>query len=176
MRRLIVVNVDIMIRTLALLLLFAWFARAGARLGTVPLAANHVLMQFVGISAFVLDGFAFTAEHRVGVAVGARSRPALLRAIRLTGEFSLIGGAAFAILFAICGPLFAEAVSRDPAVRMQAIAMLPTAAPAPVLALPAARVFFVFPSVTNVAAMRAIRGGDRASVSQFHHWTGTTRP
>jgi len=58
----------------------------------VPLAANHVLMQFVSISAFVLDGVAFTAEARVGAAIGAGSWPALLRAIRLTGEFSL-GGA-----------------------------------------------------------------------------------
>ena len=58
-------------------------------LGTVPLAANHVLMQFVSVSAFVLDGFAFTAEQRVGAAIGAGSRSGLLRAIRLTGEFSL---------------------------------------------------------------------------------------
>ena len=84
-----------MIRTVALLALFAWFTNAGARLGAETLAANHVLMQFVALAAFVLDGFAFTAESRVGHAIGARSRPQLLRAIRLTGEFSLAAGAAF---------------------------------------------------------------------------------
>src|SRR5579859_7737689 len=47
MKRLIAVNTDIMIRTLALLALFTWFANAGSRLGAVPLAANHILMQLV---------------------------------------------------------------------------------------------------------------------------------
>jgi len=57
MKRLIAVNTDIMIRTLALLALFTWFANAGSRLGAVPLAANHILMQLVSVSAFMLDGF-----------------------------------------------------------------------------------------------------------------------
>ncbi|WP_157220193.1 MATE family efflux transporter [Flavisphingomonas formosensis] len=154
MQRLIAVNLDIMIRTLALLLLFTWFARAGARLGTVPLAANHVLMQFVGVSAFVLDGFAFTAEHRVGVAVGARSRPALLRAIRLTGEFSLIGGAAFALLFAAGGALFVDGVSSDPAVRAQAIAMLPYCALVPLIGVPAWLLDGIFIGATRGRILR----------------------
>ncbi len=63
------------------------------------LAANYVLLQFVSVSAFVLDGFAFTAESRVGQAIGARSRPAMVRAIRLTGEFSLVAGIGFALMF-----------------------------------------------------------------------------
>jgi MATE family multidrug resistance protein len=55
-KRLFAVNADIMVRTLALLLLFGWFTNAGARLGATTLAANQVLMQFVSVSAFVLDG------------------------------------------------------------------------------------------------------------------------
>jgi MATE family multidrug resistance protein len=136
MRRLAAVNLDIMIRTLALLLLFTWFARSGARLGTAPLAANHVLMQFVSISAFVLDGFAFTAEHRVGAAAGAGSRSGLLRAIRLTGEFSLAGGALFTALIALTGPFLIDVLVRDGAVRAQARAMLPFCALIPLLGVP----------------------------------------
>src|SRR4029079_17652973 len=45
MARMFGINRDLMIRTVALLILFAWFANAGARLGAVNLAANHVLMQ-----------------------------------------------------------------------------------------------------------------------------------
>ena len=79
-KRLFAVNFDIMVRTLALLLLFAWFANGGARLGTVQLAANAVLDQFVAVSAYVLDAFAFTAEARVGAAVGRkRSRSGAAR-------------------------------------------------------------------------------------------------
>jgi len=41
----------------------------------VTLAANQVLMQFLEVTAFALDGFAFAAETLIGQAVGARSAP-----------------------------------------------------------------------------------------------------
>jgi len=154
MRRLIAVNLDIMLRTLALLLLFSWFARSGARLGAVPLAANHVLMQFIGVSAFVLDGFAFTAEQRVGAAIGVRSRPAVLRAIRLTGEFSLAGGGVFALLFALWGPALIAFVARDPAVRAQAEAMLPYCALVPLAGVPSWLLDGIFIGATRGRMLR----------------------
>ncbi|NKJ43087.1 MATE family efflux transporter [Novosphingobium sp. SG720] len=130
-RRLVVVNADIMVRTLAMLGIFTWFTRSAAMLGPVPLAANHVLMQFVSISAFVLDGFAFTAEARVGAAIGAGSRPALLRAIRLTGEFSLAGGVLFSVLILIFGNDAIAFLTPDAAIRASAEAMLPLCAAIP---------------------------------------------
>ncbi|MDG6095336.1 MATE family efflux transporter [Acetobacter sp. AN02] len=136
LRRMVSVNADIMIRTLALLLLFAWFARSGARLGAVTAAASHVLMQFVNISAFVLDGFAFTAEQRTGAAIGAGSRKAFFRAARLTGEFSLIGGALFSLLFILCGPVLIGLLTTDEAVRKTALMLLPLCALVPLCGAP----------------------------------------
>ncbi|MEQ9316199.1 MAG: MATE family efflux transporter, partial [Henriciella sp.] len=71
-------NRDILIRTLALLFAFAWFVNSGASLGAAELAGNEVLLQFVSVSAFVLDGFAFVAEKEIGEAYGARNRARLL--------------------------------------------------------------------------------------------------
>jgi MATE family multidrug resistance protein len=153
-RPLVAVNIDIMIRTLALLLLFSWFARAGARLGTVPLAANHILMQLIGISAYVLDGFAFTAEARVGAAVGAGSRSALLRAIRLTGEFSLLGGLTFCVLFALTGGQLVTLITTDPAIRAQAMAMLPYCALIPLLGVPSWLLDGIFIGATRGRILR----------------------
>ncbi|QKS00178.1 MATE family efflux transporter [Sphingomonas sp. CL5.1] len=153
-RRLLSVNADIMIRTVALLLLFTWFARAGARLGAVPLAANHVLMQFVSVSAFVLDGFAFTAEARVGAATGAGSRAALLRAARLTGEFSLAGGLVFAGVIAATGPWLIALVTHDPAVQRQALAMLPYCALVPLLGMPSWLLDGIFIGATRGRILR----------------------
>lgn len=152
--RLFAVNADIMLRTMALLLLFVWFTNAGARLGATALAANHVLMQFVSVSAFVLDGFAFTAEARVGQAIGARSRAAVVRAIRLTGEFSLAAGIGFALLFlALGGPLIAFFAS-DAGVRAQAMAMLPYAAIIPAIGVPAWLLDGIFIGATRGRALR----------------------
>lgn len=153
-RRLLAINADIMIRTVALLLLFTWFARAGARLGTVPLAANHVLMLFVSMSAFVLDGFAFTAEARVGAAIGAGSRAGMLRAARLTGEFSLVGALLFAAGIAVTGPWLIPLVTRDPAVQAQAIALLPYCALVPLLGMPSWLLDGIFIGATQGATLR----------------------
>lgn len=76
------VNGDIMIRTLALLSGFAWFANQGADFGDQILAANHVLLQFVSLSAFFLDGYAHVAEMLTGKAYGAKDRPYFIEQVR----------------------------------------------------------------------------------------------
>ena len=137
LRRLFAVNANIMIRTVALLTLFAWFTNAGARLGPTTLAANHVLLQFVSVAAFVLDGFAFTAESRVGNAIGQRSRPALIRAIRLTGEFSAVAGLFFCLAIWLGGAIFIDALTTNADVRAIATGMLPLVALVPLIGMPA---------------------------------------
>ena len=152
--RMFAVNRDIMIRTIALLVLFTWFANAGARLGAEPLAANHVLLQFINVAAFVLDAFAFTAESRVGHAIGARSRPAFLRAIRLTGEFSLVGGLLLALLFWFAGPYFIAFITTDEATRATALTYLPFAALIPLLGMPSWMLDGIFIGATQGKALR----------------------
>jgi MATE family multidrug resistance protein len=154
MIRLFAVNADLMIRTLALLTLFTWFTHAGARLGAVSLAGNHVLMQFVSLSAFVLDAFAFTAESRVGMAVGARSLPDFRRAIRLTAEMSVVTGAAFALLFLAVGYPFVRFIAADEGTRAAAHAMLPYAALIPLIGAPSWLLDGIFVGATQGRAMR----------------------
>lgn len=76
------VNGDIMIRTLALLSGFAWFANQGADFGDQVLAANHVLLQFVSLSAFFLDGYAHVAEMLTGKAYGAKDKTYFIEQVR----------------------------------------------------------------------------------------------
>jgi MATE family multidrug resistance protein len=152
--RLFTVNRDVMIRTIALLTLFTWFANAGARLGAVTLAANHVLMQFIAIAAFMLDALALTAEERVGHAIGAGSRGGFDRALRLTAEFSLAGGALLSVLFLTLGPLGVAAITTDPEVRRTALAFLPYAAIAPLIGAPSWLLDGVFIGAIEGRALR----------------------
>ena len=154
MKRLFAVNADIMIRTVALLLLFGWFANAGARLGVTALAANQVLMQAVGLVAFVLDGFAFTAESRVGQAIGGGSRHDLIRAIRLTGEFSLAVALLAGVLIALFGATGVRMLVTDPAVRTGAIALLPMVVALPLIGTPAWLLDGIFIGATGGRALR----------------------
>lgn len=152
--QLFAVNRDIMIRTVALLVLFTWFANAGARIGAGSLAANHVLLQFVNVAAFILDAFAFTAEERVGQAWGARDRQRFLRAIRLTGEFALASGLAFALAFYLAGGAVIDLLTTDLAVRETARTFLPFAALVPLLGMPSWMLDGVFIGTTRGRALR----------------------
>ncbi|KQN19568.1 MATE family efflux transporter [Sphingomonas sp. Leaf33] len=152
--RLFAVNADIMVRTIALLTLLAWFANAGARLGAETLAANQILMQAVALTAFVLDGFAFTAEARVGHAIGAGSRAGILRAIRLTGEFSLAAAILFAGLIALGGAAAIPVMTTNPAVQSQALALLPFVVALPVIGMPAWLLDGIFIGATDGRALR----------------------
>jgi MATE family multidrug resistance protein len=154
LRRLVAVNADIMIRTMALLMLFAWFTNAGARLGTVQLAANQLLLQFVAVAAFVLDGFCFTTEARVGQAIGARSPASMRRAIRLTSEFALGASILFAITIFPLGPAIIAAMTPDPPIRAAAGAMLGFATLALVIGVPAWLLDGVFIGATAARALR----------------------
>ncbi|RJY08887.1 MATE family efflux transporter [Aurantiacibacter aquimixticola] len=152
--RLFAVNRDIMIRTIALLILFAWFANAGARIGADALAANHVLLQFVNVAAFILDAFAFTAEERVGQAYGARNRQRLLRAIRLTGEFALAAGIVFALAFLLLGGPIIDLLTTDADVRDMARTFLPFAALVPLIGMPSWMLDGIFIGTTRGRALR----------------------
>ena len=84
MRRRLAVNADIMVRNGVLTLSFTTFLFLAADIGDVTLAANQVLIQFLEITAFALDGFAFSAEALVGASVGAGQRARVRQASIMT--------------------------------------------------------------------------------------------
>ncbi len=147
-------NRDIAIRTLAMLGAFGWFSNAGALLGTAVLAANQVLMQFVAVSAHVLDGVAFIAEKEVGEAYGAGSRRGLWHAIARTSEVALIGGAAFTVGIAVLGHPILDAVVSDEATRAIAHAHLGYAAAVPLVGVAAWQLDGIFLGTTRGRALR----------------------
>ncbi len=175
--RLFAVNGDIMIRTIALLILFSWFANAGARLGATSLAANQVLMQAVALVAFILDGFAFTAESRVGQALGAGSRASLLRAIRLTAEFSLGVALLSGGMIALFGAPGIHLLVVNDGVRAQATALLPLVVLLPLIGFPAWLLDGIFIGATRGRALRNAAmlstGLYIATDIAFRPWGGT---
>ena len=147
-------NRDIMIRTMALLFSFAWFVNAGARIGTAELAGNEVLLQFVTVAAFVLDGFAFIAEKEAGEAVGARDVGRLRRAVRVTSELALLSGAVIACLFYVGGGWVIETFIADEEARAAALAYLPFCAVMPLIGVLPFQLDGIFIGATQGRALR----------------------
>ena len=119
------VNRDIMVRSVLLQLSFTTFLFLGARFGDVTLAANQVLLQFLEITAYALDGFAFAAEGLVGHAVGARAVADARRAGRLTMGWGVAGAVVLSLVFALGGPAIIDLMTTSVEVRAEARAYLP---------------------------------------------------
>jgi multidrug resistance protein, MATE family len=147
-------NADIMVRTLALLSGFAWFTSQGARFGDTLLAANHVLLQLVSASAYLLDGYAHATEVLVGRAVGARTRAAFDRAVRSASE--LAGGTALVLTAMVwaAGPWVISLLTAHEPVRAVAADYLPYTAVYVLLSFVAFQLDGVFIGATRTRDMR----------------------
>lgn len=133
LRQMIDVNRDIMIRSVLLQACFTSFVFLGAAYGDVTLAANQVLMQFLEITAYALDGFAFAAEGLVGQAVGAGSILAVRKSSMITLQWGFGGSLVLALAFAITGPALIDLITTAPDVRLEARHYLPWLVAAPII-------------------------------------------
>lgn len=154
LRRMIKVNRDILIRSLALMGIFVSFLFLGAGLGDVTLAANHILMLFIQITAYALDGFAFTGETLVGQAVGAGSVKRMRRSILVTTIWALIGTVLLSCAFVFWGSEIIDLMAKSPDVRAEARLYLPFMVLVPVLGVASWMLDGVFIGATRTADMR----------------------
>ncbi len=148
------VNSDIMLRTIALQAAMTGFVFTSAGFGDVDLAANQILWQFLMITAYALDGFAFAAEALVGQAVGARA-VAIMRAASLRASLWALGGG---VLMGLCfwagGPWLIDLMALDPEVRAAARAYLPFVVVLSVLGVGAYMLDGIFIGATGTREMR----------------------
>ncbi len=133
LRRMFTASRDIMIRTILLQLCFTTFIFLGAREGDVTLAANQVLLQFLEITAYALDGFAIAAETLVGQAVGARALAPLRQATRISMQWGFGGAALMSVAFLIAGGPIIDLMTTAPDVREAARHYLPWLIAAPLI-------------------------------------------
>ncbi len=149
-RELMQVNLDLLVRTLALQLTFVIITAAGARQGALILAANAVLLNFQWIVSYALDGFANAAEAMVGRAFGARQSDALKQAVRLNRLWSLWIAAGITLLFLAFGDAIVDRITDIEDVRNTARSYLPW-----LIALPLISVWSFLYDGVFVGAMRS---------------------
>lgn len=154
LKKLGISNSNIFIRTMALTVGFNFFGNAAATEGEIFLAANHIHMQFITMSALVLDAFAHTAEAVTGSAYGAKNKAKFDRAVKLTGEFSVLFACILGAVIFVLGPTIIDLLSIDPNVREVARYYLPYCALAPVLGFAAYQLDGIFIGTTRTREMR----------------------
>lgn len=137
LRRMASVNGHIMLRSILLQGCFTAFLFLSSGRGDLIIATNHVLLQFLELMAYLLDGFAFAAETLVGQAYGARNRASLSRAVRLTAVWGVGGAVLMGVFFGLAGPAIIDLMTTAPDVRAESRTYLPWIVLAPILGIAA---------------------------------------
>ena len=150
------INAHLFVRTIALVFTIAFMTAQGARLGTLILAANAILMNLQHLLSFALDGLAHAAEALAGNAVGRKSREALERAVSLTLRWSLGIAAGFSIAYALGGPLLTRLLTDLPAVQSTTYGYLPWLVLSPLVSVWSYLYDGVFVGATRAREMRDI--------------------
>lgn len=89
LKPMLMLNSDIMVRTLALLLTFSLFTNLSSAIGTVVLASHTLMLQLISFSAYFIDGIAFATESYAGILRGQGQVTRLVPLLKLAGGIAV---------------------------------------------------------------------------------------
>lgn len=148
------VNSNILLRSMLLQAMLISFLFVGAGFGDVTLAANQVLLQFLMITSYALDGFAFAAEALVGQAMGAKQRAVLRRSAVITSIWGGLASLVLALAFAVFGSALIDLMTTSVEVQNEARIYLTYLILAPIAGCAAFMLDGVFVGATRTHDMR----------------------
>jgi len=148
------VNIDILIRSLLLQMAIISFLFIGSDFGDLALASNQILLQFIHIVSYALDGFAHAAETLVGQSVGARDRRSFRQAAILTTIWAGLICIIFVMFFLIFGGHLVDLMTVSPEVRLEARKYLPYLSILPLIGLFSYMLDGIFIGATRTRDMR----------------------
>jgi MATE family multidrug resistance protein len=102
-KKFMLVNSDIIIRTLCLIFTLAFFKVMSAKESEIIGAANILLLEFTAIAAYGIDGFAFAVEAISGKYFGAKDKENLKKAIRYCFYWGLGFGSLYSLAYLFFG-------------------------------------------------------------------------
>lgn len=123
--RFVKLNRDIFLRSLCLQTTFTFMTFQGASFGDDIVAANAVLMSFLMMISYGMDGFAYAMEAMVGKAIGAKDRDELNQSLVGTFFWSLVICIGLTIAFGVLGSSLINVITDIPAVHDKALVFMP---------------------------------------------------
>ncbi len=151
---LIRLNRDIFLRSLCLQATFFFMTFKGASLGTNIVAANAVLMSFLMLISYAMDGFAYAMEAMIGKSMGSKNINDLKGTLVVITFWSFCISVVFTVVFALFGKNIIGLISDIPAVQQQAEVFLPWLVALPLVSMWCFLLDGVFVGATRGEAMR----------------------
>ena len=103
LKRFMSISSDIFIRTLCLVFSHAYFTAKSAALSDTFLAINTILLQYINLMSYAIDGFAFAAESMVGKYKGAQDISNLKRTTRQIFLWAFVFAGVIMLIFVVFG-------------------------------------------------------------------------
>ncbi len=125
LKRFLALNRDIFIRTLCIQVTFAFMTLQGVKLGDDIVSANSVLMHFLLLISFSMDGLAYAVEALVGKSIGRGSLSHLKKSIYSTLFWALVFSLIQLLLFYFYGSWIISQITSISSVQAQANHYLP---------------------------------------------------
>jgi MATE family multidrug resistance protein len=125
LKHFLALNRDIFIRTLCLQVTFTFMTLQGVKLGDDIVSANSVLMQFLLLISFSMDGLAYAVEALVGKSIGKRSLDKLQESINVTLFWAFLFSLLQLLLFYLYGQWIINQITSISSVQTEAYRYLP---------------------------------------------------
>ncbi len=154
LKRLLMLNGNIFIRTLLLVSSFFYFNIASAKLPSSLFAANVILMQLLHICAHALDGFAHAAETLAGQAWGAKNKNHFHKIVRISTIQAIVTAVIMSAMIYITGPWVLRVFTNQIEVLAAANSLLPWMLVLPFLSVWCYQLDGIFIGTTHSREMR----------------------
>ena len=154
LKNMLSINLDILLRSIILEVIFVSSLLYGGKFGDVKLAANQVLLQFLHIAAHGLDGFALAAETLVGQAFGKKDRSILRKSIIVSSKLAFLLSCIMAISFLLFGSSLIDLMTTAENVRLEAKSYIIFITLVPILGVSAYMLDGIFIGATKTKDMR----------------------
>jgi MATE family multidrug resistance protein len=152
-RKLIAINGFIFVRTIMLMTALSLIMRAAGELGTVDMAASHVVMQYLLLISLGLDGFAHATEAKAGAAWGEGRQVEFRKWVRLTGLWAIFASFIYAVGFWLGGNAITTLLTDIIDVRLTVSGLMPLVVALPIVAVACYQFDGVYIAATAGSAM-----------------------
>lgn len=103
MRRLLVLNGNLFVRSLCFMVVYVGFTALASRYGDTELAVSAIMMKLFMLFSYFIDGFAYAGEALVGRFIGEKQMNSVTNAIRILFIWAMGIGGVFSVLYAVAG-------------------------------------------------------------------------
>lgn len=124
-RKMVVLNGNLMIRSLCFLVVYVGFTSIASKYGNEQLAVASIIMKLFMLFSYFVDGFAYAGEALVGKFIGEHNAQKLKHAVRVLFNWSIGVGLVFTAIYWIGGQTFIEWMTTDETVRQLATDFIP---------------------------------------------------